>query len=49
MVESCVVRKLKNYVRSVAYYTPDKSGIAERMNKTLMERVRRMLSCAGFG
>ena len=30
-------------------YTPEQNGVAERMNKTLMERVRSMLSGAGLG
>eukprot|EP00253_Pinus_taeda_P035023 PITA_35023 len=30
-------------------YTPQQNGVAERMNKTLMERVRSMLSGAGLG
>ena len=30
-------------------YTPQKNGIAERMNKMLMERARSMLSGAGLG
>ena len=30
-------------------YTPQQNGVAERMNKTLMERARSMLSGAGLG
>jgi len=30
-------------------YTPEKNGVAERMNKTLMERARSMLSGVGLG
>jgi len=30
-------------------YTPQQNGVVERMNKTLMERVRSMLSGAGLG
>jgi len=30
-------------------YTPKQNGVAERMNKTLMERKRSMLSGAGLG
>ena len=30
-------------------YTPEKNGVSEGMNKTLMERVRIMLSGAGLG
>eukprot|EP00253_Pinus_taeda_P016451 PITA_16451 len=30
-------------------YTPQQNGVVERMNKTLMERARSMLSCAGLG
>jgi transposase InsO family protein len=29
-------------------YTPHQNGVAERMNMTLMEKVRCMLSCAGL-
>ena len=30
-------------------YTPHQNGVAERMNKTLMERARSMLSGVGLG
>ena len=30
-------------------YTPQQNGVAERMNKTLMERARSMLSGVGLG
>ena len=30
-------------------YTPQQNGVTERMNKTLMERARSMLSGAGLG
>jgi len=30
-------------------YTPQQNGVAERMNKMLMERERSMLSCVGLG
>ena len=30
-------------------YTPEQNGVAERMNKTLMERARSMLSGVGLG
>ena len=30
-------------------YTPQQNGVAERMNKTLMERERSMLSGVGLG
>jgi len=30
-------------------YTPEKNGVAERMNKKLMERERSMLSGVGLG
>jgi transposase InsO family protein len=30
-------------------YTPQENGVAERMNKTLMEKARSMLSGAGLG
>ena len=30
-------------------YTPQQNGVVERMNKTLMERVRSMLSSVGLG
>ena len=29
-------------------YTPQQNGVAERMNKTLMEKARSMLSGVGF-
>jgi hypothetical protein len=30
-------------------YTPQQNGVAERMNKTLLERTRAMLKAAGLG
>ena len=30
-------------------YTPQQNGVAERMNRTLMEKARSMLSSAGIG
>ena len=30
-------------------YTPQQNGFAERMNRTLMEKARSMLSSAGIG
>ena len=30
-------------------YTPQQNGVAERMNRMLMEKVRNMLSSAGIG
>jgi len=30
-------------------YTPQQNGVVERMNKTLMERARRMLTGSGLG
>ena len=35
--------------KKAAPYTPQQNGVAERMNKTLMERARSMLSGAELG
>ena len=41
--------KVEGIVRHhIVRYTPQQNGVAERMNKTLMERVRCMLSNAGL-
>ena len=55
MVGSSARRNLKSSVRSgiaqqkTTPYTPQKNGVAERMNRTLMEKERSMLSGTGLG
>eukprot|EP00253_Pinus_taeda_P027342 PITA_27342 len=44
--ENCVYGKQN---RKTTPYTPQQNGVAERMNKTLIERARSMLSGAGLG
>ena len=42
--KKCGIARQKN-----TPYTPEKNGVAKRMNKTLMERARSMLNGAGLG
>ena len=55
MVKSFAARNLKSSVRcgiarqNTTPYTPHQNGVAERMNKTLMERTRSMFSGAELG
>ena len=42
--KKCGIERKKN-----TPYTPQQNGVAERMNGTLMEKARSMLSSAGIG